>query len=544
MKLKTYSAGTMAQALAQVRKDLGEQAVIVHTRSYKTGSWFGLGGRAVVEITASSALPDSKPKRASRSSMRENAPVREQPRERANTTTNKKVIDDRAALFEPKPTHQPKRPPRMTEREAPAPKPRDPEPRDLGPIEFIPEPPARAPEPPKPAAKDPEPEHAQPERPFPKKPNPISTEPERVERPVAREPVAKEPVARDLIKQEPPKQAPPKQEQIQLEQTKQTPHNAGSEIESKIASLEQMMSKVLESTRRTDHALSAGAALEWEPAGTERSVLAQIHARLVESEVPLPIADAAAHAARERLDADELTDESAVRHEFLRDIESRIRTIGSAANDTEGDRAVIALVGPTGVGKTTTVAKLAARAKLRANRTVGLITSDTYRIGAVEQLKTYADIVGLELRVASTPEEMREQIDALEHCDLVVVDTAGRSQHNTERLVELERMIAAANPSETHLVVSSTVSPKVIASTAQNFRVLRPDRCVLTKLDECVSTGVIARMEELVALPMSYVTVGQEVPDDLLIARASRLARAVLEGPRALRAGAESGSGA
>src|SRR5205085_5547961 len=116
---------------------------------------------------------------------------------------------------------------------------------------------------------------------------------------------------------------------------------------------------------------------------------------------------------------------------------------------------IVALIGPTGVGKTTTIAKLAANLKLRENHSVGLITIDTYRIAAVDQLKKYADIIGSPLRVVNTPEELREAVAAMSDCAFILIDTAGRSPTDTMKLNELKNLLDAVEPDEVHLVLSS-----------------------------------------------------------------------------------------
>jgi energy-coupling factor transporter ATP-binding protein EcfA2 len=146
---------------------------------------------------------------------------------------------------------------------------------------------------------------------------------------------------------------------------------------------------------------------------------------------------------------------------MLRHIAAKMPVVGnvSRAARAEGGRPLtIALVGPTGVGKTTTIAKLAAAYKLRQGKKVGLITSDTYRIAAVDQLRTYATIIGLPLKVAMTPREMSAACSAFADCDAILIDTAGRSQHDANRLEELSAFIQACSPDETHLVLSATVA--------------------------------------------------------------------------------------
>src|SRR5205814_8215773 len=132
----------------------------------------------------------------------------------------------------------------------------------------------------------------------------------------------------------------------------------------------------------------------------------------------------------------------------------------------DGRPLTIALIGPTGVGKTTTVAKLAATYKLRHGKRVGLVTTDTYRIAAVDQLRTYAEIIGLPLKVALSPTEMTTVCQGLSECDVILIDTAGRSQREAARLDELRQLLAAAKPHQTHLVLSSTACEAVLLEAA------------------------------------------------------------------------------
>ena len=125
----------------------------------------------------------------------------------------------------------------------------------------------------------------------------------------------------------------------------------------------------------------------------------------------------------------------------------------------------MALIGPTGVGKTTTIAKLAATLKLRESHTVGLITIDTYRIAAVDQLKKYADILDIPLRVVGSPEELRAAIEAMSDREFILIDTAGRSPSDTLKLQELKNFLNIAGPDEVHLVLSSTATQESVMQT-------------------------------------------------------------------------------
>jgi len=196
---------------------------------------------------------------------------------------------------------------------------------------------------------------------------------------------------------------------------------------------------------------------------------------------------------------------------------------------TPGRCRLAALVGPTGVGKTTTIAKLAANFRLKEKRRVGLITVDTYRIAAVEQLRTYADIIDLPMHVVSTPREMRETVAEMSHLDLILLDTAGRSPKDEVRIQELKMFLAEANADEVHLVLSSVAAARTLEETAQRFAAVGTTALILTKLDEASGLGNVLPVLRSSGLPLSYLTNGQSVPDDIETADAHRLAHLILQ---------------
>ena len=185
---------------------------------------------------------------------------------------------------------------------------------------------------------------------------------------------------------------------------------------------------------------------------------------------------------------------------------------------TPGRCRLAALVGPTGVGKTTTIAKLAANFRLKEKRRVGLITVDTYRIAAVEQLRTYADIIDLPMHVVSTPREMRETVERMSHLDLILLDTAGRSPKDEVRIQELKMFLTEAAADEVHLVLSSVAAARTLEETAEQFSAVGATSLILTKLDEASGLGTVLPLLRSSGLPLSYLTDGQNVPDDIEIA--------------------------
>lgn len=210
--------------------------------------------------------------------------------------------------------------------------------------------------------------------------------------------------------------------------------------------------------------------------------------------------------------------------QLLRIVEAEIPLSGELQLPA-GERRVVALVGPTGVGKTTTIAKLAAAFRLNQQRRVGLITIDTYRIAAVDQLKTYADIMNLPLEVAATAQEMRNALTALADCQLVLIDTTGRSPRDAMRIAEQRALLAQADPDEVHLVLSATTSLASQQLAMRAYAGVNPSALVLTKLDELPQAGSLAGLLRETALPLSYTTHGQNVPDDIRPAQRRWLAR-------------------
>lgn len=189
---------------------------------------------------------------------------------------------------------------------------------------------------------------------------------------------------------------------------------------------------------------------------------------------------------------------------------------------------VAPLVGPTGVGKTTTIAKLAANFAMLAKKSVGLVTVDTYRIAAVEQLRAYANIIGIELLVAYTPDELRRAVDSLADRDLILIDTAGRSQHHAMHMAELRSFLDVLQEPEVHLVLSATTRLQDMREIIERFRGIGFQRLVVTKLDETRSYGSLYMAPRWAGAPLAYLTTGQSVPDDIEVAEGEHVARLIL----------------
>ena len=208
-------------------------------------------------------------------------------------------------------------------------------------------------------------------------------------------------------------------------------------------------------------------------------------------------------------------------------VETRIRC-AAPIRATRGQQKVVALVGPTGVGKTTTIAKLAANFRLRDGIRLGLVTVDTYRIAAVEQLRTYAEIIDLPMKVVTSPDEMGRALDELSGLDLILIDTAGRSPRDEPKIQELKLLLAEARADEVHLVLSMASSPRSLEATAEKFAAAGTTSLILTKLDEAASMGPLLTIANRLPLPISYLTTGQDVPDDIEAAVSRRMSRLVM----------------
>ncbi len=191
---------------------------------------------------------------------------------------------------------------------------------------------------------------------------------------------------------------------------------------------------------------------------------------------------------------------------------------------------VVSLVGPTGVGKTTTVAKLAANFALREKYRVALITADTYRIAAVEQLKTYADLIGIPIEVVYTPQELSNALYRHQDKQLVLIDTAGRSPANQPQMVELEALMAVDTNIEKHLVLSATTKFTECLDAVQRFQNSNPQKYLFTKIDEACNLGTVFSLLYHEPKPLSYITTGQNVPDDIELAEPERLTNLMLRG--------------
>ncbi|MCA9292180.1 MAG: flagellar biosynthesis protein FlhF [Phycisphaerales bacterium] len=441
MAIKTYRARSISAALAQIKADLGPDAVILHTRTHRVGGVFGIGAQTITEITATA---DMRLARA-------------------------------AAPPHPRPT-QSTRPPAV-----------------------------------------------------PARPNSAAAARALAQKHAAARAAAQIPkgVAQDVAQMVLPK-APPQATssggtvaQVIEHKPVQQPAPQTEQFAAEIASLKKMVAHVLHAQRGAPGAIG--------PEALER-----LYLDLIERDVAAELADQVVARLKTELTTEQQQDAEVVRTAARKHVASFI-PVGDATpppwRPAKGDKPfTLALIGPTGVGKTTTVAKLAATYKLQHGLRVGLITCDTYRIAAVEQLKTYANIIDVPIEVASTPDDVQAALKKLQGVDVVLIDTAGRSQRAADRLAETRMLLDAAAPDQTHLVLASSAEKGVLMQAAERFGALAPTHIIFTKLDEAVSLGVLLNVAQRINAKLSFVTTGQEVPDHIEPGDAQRLATLVLEG--------------
>lgn len=191
---------------------------------------------------------------------------------------------------------------------------------------------------------------------------------------------------------------------------------------------------------------------------------------------------------------------------------------------------VVSLVGPTGVGKTTCIAKLAVISKILHNLNIGLISIDTYRLGALDQLRIFSEISNTDMLVAYEPEEMPGLLNKFKKKDIIFIDTAGRSQNNTEHLKETKMFLTSGGVTETHLVLSSTSSTRNLIDVAEKFKVFNYKSVMFTKVDEAVSYGNMLNLVFNYDVPVMFLTNGQVIPDDIISADSEFIANMIYRG--------------
>ncbi len=443
MKVRTFHAATMKQGLAQVRKEMGASAVILHTRTVRSGGVWGIGSRPMVELTAADAAEVARQRRKAAQAARPAASLPLRRSTLPGTGEDSATLGSAGDLI------------RRTYAAARA--------------ELTP-----------------------------------GTQTTAVS----------------------PTFAP-------------APAPQATHLADEMASVKRMVARMMRQQREAATEPTGGKSGKAQPRARSTpdlpDKLFNQYLALLEQEVTEELAEEIIQGVHDKLGPPQLADESAVREAVCAAV-AKLMPADEACirceKPSDGRPRTIALIGPTGVGKTTTVAKLAATFKLKQHKQVGLVTLDTYRIAAVDQLRTYANIIGLPLSVAANAAELSQALKDFRErgCDVVLMDTAGRSQRDDPKLDQLQSLIRAADPHEVHLVLSSTCAQAVLLEAAERFGRTRVDRIIFTKLDEAVSFGVLLNVARRVNKQLSFVTTGQEVPHQIEPGDPRKLAELVTGG--------------
>ncbi len=471
MKIRRYTCNNMQEALLKVKMDLGSEAVIMNSRKVRRKGLFGLFRKPLIEVVA--AIDDDyvRPSRTR---------TRATPASGGNTGSyyeNVQPSGHPSGVFPQPPTYGQAQMPYQTQTQQTAP----------GPHPSV----------------SPQPQtqyHPQQELQQQTQPNQLQT-------------------------QQPQQQLKPLQTANTAQDTTGSPTAMSQadppklvELESKVKNMEAMLEQIYLSVKDKDGPIPAGSAREKAetPATAGQDDLSVIRRSLAEMELDSKLVDRIVDKVRERGGSAERPDEAL-------SLAARVMTVLLGEPDTiklrsDGRPQVVIFVGPTGVGKTTTLAKIAADFTLNRQKKVGLITADTYRIAAVEQLKTYSEILNIPVLVVYSPNEVQEAIKEFSDKDLILIDTAGRSHRNKSHFDELKSLVKSAEADEAYLVVSANTSRHAMKEILEYYSFIKDYKLLFTKLDEAPVPGVIVNARYLTGRPLSYTTAGQSVPDDLDVA--------------------------
>lgn len=442
MRVKRYVVDSMPDALEKIRIDLGKDAIILNTKSIKTGGFLGLFGKQQIEVIAAT---DEKGQAEKESRAFIAITDRPKPAVSANSV---------------KQAYQRQKPEVESRMEA----------------EF------RA---------DLEPKLAQ---------KPITPTDQLELKPVLKERVAthvESTVVRSPIDKPVAKEA----------------NVASGEIANEIRDMRQMFQKLLIQS-------------DSDPFLPE--TITKIRSRLISQEIEEEIISSIISSLLKRLDQPHSYTDEEVTAVTLEVLKEALQTEKAPSPKLSRNVKHAYFFGPTGVGKTTTIAKLAAECMLKEKRKVGFITSDTYRIAAVEQLKTYANILNVPLEVVFSPKEVEQALERLSGCDLILIDTAGRNYRNDEYVKSMKELLPNGERSENYLVLSLSSKYQDMKTIVSNFSDVPSAKVIFTKADETQTYGSILNIIHQFNYALSYITTGQNVPDDIVVATPEMVAQMIL----------------
>ncbi|MBQ6297608.1 MAG: flagellar biosynthesis protein FlhF [Selenomonadaceae bacterium] len=579
MQIKVFKAGNMKDAMAAMKAELGDEAVILHSKKYKEGGLLGIGSREVVEITAA-VEENSLPKKTElpRPTVAPNSIVT-----RYKTDGTETAIKNLESEMENEPATKVEEESKPVE-ENPQPM------EESQPVEENPQPVEES----KPVEENPLPvEESKPveENPLPtEESKPVEENPQPAEefQPVEENPLPVEefqPVEENPLPAEesqtveensqPAEESKPVEENSQpVEKSKPAEESSQQSTvftEEQMAQTQAMIMAQFNQMQMMQQAAIAQAQaqaveqIRLQQAQSQENIvqpvanpqneekikhleeeIAQMKALLAEvlGRAPTKGIVTLHEALKSQEVEDELLTEMATQANagdtlvdvhtptakttLTRYLNEHVKFVDGVKLNRHGVR-IVALLGTTGVGKTTTLAKIAAKFVLEQRTNVALITADTYRISAVEQLKTYSDILELPLEIVYNPAELASAIERHRDKDLILIDTAGRSQHNEYQMRELEEFLRINPRIEKHLVISATTKFTDARHIMNKFSQIEPDKVIFTKIDETASLGMIINLLHDRKYSLSYITTGQSVPDDIERASADLLSSLLLK---------------
>jgi len=302
-----------------------------------------------------------------------------------------------------------------------------------------------------------------------------------------------------------------------------------SEIEEKITKIEQLLKK--NDTKLADPSVTKAIQSQQvdEPIHTENFPLVNlIYEQLLENEVDEKVINKLMFGLNESLSKGtvQMNDLISIIYQRIIDEIGDVEPINLEGNGPK----LVVFIGPTGVGKTTTIAKLASYYSINQSMDIGLITADTYRIAAVEQLRTYGNILNIPVDVVYTNEEVQASIEGFADKDLIIIDTAGRSHKNQEWQADIKALLEIIPDKEVYLVLSATTKYKDLMHIAKKYQEIADYKIIFSKLDESTCVGNILNVRHRIGATMSYVTFGQNVPDDFTELNPHDIAKSILGG--------------
>ncbi len=306
-----------------------------------------------------------------------------------------------------------------------------------------------------------------------------------------------------------------------------TPSASEEKLMDEVEDLKKLVKNLAGEVARLQPTSQAPATIPEEaPVPTTKTSTKSAEQQLNQSGINSEITDTISEFITNTLSAEELQDHEKVQQNLIQSISSMIEVSPPFHDDEEQQR--IAFVGPTGVGKTTTLAKIAAAKLSQGSNSIALITIDTYRIAAVEQLKVYGEIMNLPVEVVISPEQLESALLKHRDCDLILIDTAGRSPKDDLSIDELSTYLRPDLNIENHLVLSATCRETELLDTINRFNALDIYSTIYTKIDECSNLGALLNVQTQNSRPISCLTNGQRVPEDLLEISPQRIAELII----------------